>query len=63
MKFDELKRFILNLDSVLLTLSHETRMTTETELIFSPERTTTSTFTVFSSKKVSDHYLKSIKLC
>lgn len=40
-------------DSVLLTLSHETRMTTETELIFSPERTTTSTFTVFSSKKTS----------
>ena len=39
-------------DSVLMTLSHETRMTTETELIFSPERTSNSSFQVFSSKKV-----------
>ena len=39
-------------DSVLMTLSHETRMTTETDLIFSPERTSNSSCQVFSSKKV-----------
>ena len=37
-----------------MTLSHETRMTTETELIFSPERTSNSSFHVFSSKKVGN---------
>jgi hypothetical protein len=39
-------------DFFAMILSHETRMTTETELIFSPERTTKSSFQVFSSKKV-----------
>ncbi|UJR28642.1 hypothetical protein I4U23_009874 [Adineta vaga] len=36
-----------------MTLSHETRMTTETELIFSPERSSTNSFHIFSSKKAS----------
>jgi len=43
-------------DSVLMTLSHEIRMTTETELIFSPERTSNNSFNVFSSKKVNQFY-------
>ena len=39
-----------------MTLSHEKRMTTETELIFSPERTSNSSFhQAFSSKKVIDN--------
>lgn len=46
-------RAVLLADSVLMTLSHETRMTTETELIFSPERSTNSAFHIFSSKKVT----------
>ncbi|CAF3491232.1 unnamed protein product [Rotaria sp. Silwood1] len=36
-----------------MTLSNTTRMTTETELIFSPERTSNNSFHVFSSKKAS----------
>ncbi|CAF1202515.1 unnamed protein product [Rotaria sordida] len=36
-----------------MTLSYETRMTTETELIFSPERTSNSSCRAFSSKKAS----------
>lgn len=50
--------FILFQDSVLMTLSHETRMTTETELIFSPERTSNSSFHAFSSKKVRKEFLR-----